>query len=145
MSEANKLIVSGFLEKVFNAGGDTTLVAQYVSPAFVQHEEGPPMEGLTDFEAFAMNLPMLHTAIPDLVFTITTMVAEGDKVAVLGVWNGTHQGEFMGLPATNNPISVPVFDLFRVEAGKIVEHWGVTDNMAMMTQLGAIPKPGSPQ
>lgn len=48
---------------------------------------------------------------------------------------GTHQGEFMGMPATGRTINVGIGDYMRFDNGLVVEHWGVTDTGAMMQQL----------
>ena len=64
------------------------------------------------------------------------MVAEGDKVFIRATMGGTHQGEFMGIPATGKRNEVPFGDFVRFEGGKVVEHWGVTDTGKMMEQLG---------
>lgn len=37
-------------------------------------------------------------------------------------------------------IEVPTIDMVRIRDGQAVEHWGVTDTMAMMQQLGALPE-----
>ena len=50
---------------------------------------------------------------------------------------GTNVGEFMGMPATDKQVEVPVADCFRLENGKVAEHWGVTDIGIMREQLGA--------
>jgi predicted ester cyclase len=52
---------------------------------------------------------------------------------------GTHQGEFNGIPPTGKSFSVEMIDRVRTRDGKAVEHWGVSDTMGMMTQLGVIP------
>jgi len=52
--------------------------------------------------------------------------------------SGTHRGEFMNIAGTGAPISVPAIDIVRFVDGKAVEHWGVTDGLAMMEQLGAL-------
>ncbi len=48
----------------------------------------------------------------------------------------------MGIPPTGKSISVGGIDIIRVAGGQLVEHWGLTDNMAMMQQLGSVPAPG---
>jgi len=53
---------------------------------------------------------------------------------------GTHSGECMGVPATGKQVNVSAIDIFRFADGKLVEHWGVTDAMALMQQFGAIPE-----
>jgi predicted ester cyclase len=71
-----------------------------------------------------------------LTFTVHDMIAEGDKVAAMVTMSGTNVGEFMGMPATNKKIEVPVADYFRLRNGKVAEHWGVTDTGRMQEQLG---------
>jgi hypothetical protein len=34
-----------------------------------------------------------------------------------------------------------IFVNYRIANGKIVDHWMLTDNMALLTQIGAIPAP----
>ena len=67
--------------------------------------------------------------------TIEDILAEGDRVVVRAKMSGTHEGDFMGIPATGKRIDVPFADFVRFEGGKIVEHWSVTDTGAMMEQL----------
>ena len=55
---------------------------------------------------------------------------------------GTHQGDFMGIPATGKKISMGEIHIVRIVNGKGVEHWGQADMMGMMQQLGVIPEPG---
>ena len=52
-----------------------------------------------------------------------------------------HDGPFMGHAPTGRPMEIDVFDLLRVEDGRIVEHWGVPDRFHLMVQLGMIPTP----
>jgi predicted ester cyclase len=49
----------------------------------------------------------------------------------------TQRAEFMGIAATGNAIDVSGCDYFRVEAGALIEHWGVMDAAGMMHQLTA--------
>jgi predicted ester cyclase len=65
---------------------------------------------------------------------------EGDLAAVRLTMSGTHEGEFMGLAPTGRRMEIGAMDLIRVRDGQAVEHWGVTDTMTMMQQLGAIPE-----
>ena len=67
------------------------------------------------------------------------MAADGDEVWIHHVSRGTHKGEWMGMPATGKSIEVAAIDRVRVRDGRMTEHWGVTDIMTMMQQLGAVP------
>jgi len=79
---------------------------------------------------------------PDSHFTIDDMVAEGDKVAVRITMNGTHKGEYMGIPPTNKKMTMWMIQIFRIAGGKIVEGWSRTDTLGLMQQLGVVPTPG---
>jgi len=57
-------------------------------------------------------------------------------------FTGTHQGEFMGIPATNKSIKVPYIDLWRTENGLFVDNWVQMDMLGLMQQLGVVPAPG---
>ena len=55
---------------------------------------------------------------------------------------GTHEGELMGVPASNRPISVEVITILRFDGdGRIAERWNVADFLSMLQQIGAIPAP----
>jgi steroid delta-isomerase-like uncharacterized protein len=138
-TEQNKALAHQFLEEVFNQG-NMSRFNELVAPDFVEHEEVPP--GVPrNREGVAMLLTMLRSAFPDFKATIGDVIAEGDKVVVRMTWTGTQQGEFMGLPPSGKPMSIGVIDIFRMDEGKLVEHWGLSDNMSMMEQLGAMPAP----
>ena len=81
---------------------------------------------------------MFRAAFPDLKVSVEDMIAEGDKVAGRITFAGTNTGEFMGSPATNKAISIEEIHIVRIVGGKMVEHWGLADEMGMMTQLGLV-------
>ena len=62
------------------------------------------------------------------------------KVVARVRFSGTHQGEFMGIPATGNAFDISVIDIIEFRGDKAVAHWGLMDTAKMMEQLGV----GSP-
>ena len=69
--------------------------------------------------------------------TVEDVVDGGDKVVARVRFTGTHEGDFMGMPATGKAVDVQVIDIMRfADDGLAHEHWGVFDQMAMMQQLG---------
>src|SRR6266540_2979612 len=50
---------------------------------------------------------------------------------------GTHAGEFMGIPPTGKSVSMTGIAIYRIANGKIVEKWGEQDRLRMLQQLGA--------
>ena len=47
----------------------------------------------------------------------------------------------MGVPPSGKRVEIEAIDIVRIVDGKAVEHWGVTDNMGLMQQIGAVPAP----
>lgn len=138
--DKNKELVREMIEVMFNqgnaGGGD-----EFLSPDFIENEELPP--GVpAGREGVKLLTGMLHAAFPDFEATIEDLIAEDDRVVLRMTWTGTHEGEFMGIPPTGNRVSFGVFDIVRIADGRIVEHWGLMDNMALMQQLGVISAPG---
>jgi predicted ester cyclase len=72
-------------------------------------------------------------------------VAAGDLVTTYKTYHGTHQGEFLGIPATGKTVRFYTVDVMRVVNGKITEHWGVATLLDLMQQLGVIPPLGGPR
>jgi len=75
-------------------------------------------------------------AFPDLNFEVENQIAEGDTVAAVGTMTGTHNSDFLGVPATGRRVSVAVMDTGRVREGRFTDHWGLVDVPDLMAQLG---------
>jgi steroid delta-isomerase-like uncharacterized protein len=122
--------------------GDIDGFGDLLADDFVEHEELPGLEpGKEGVKAF---FRMYRAAFPDLRMDPEDVIASGDKVVTRARATGTHQGEFMGMPATGRRIDVQLVDIVRFgDDGLGREHWGVFDSMAMMQQLGAVPE-GAP-
>ena len=131
MSDANKALTRQFFERI--SSGDLSAVDELVSDDYVEHEQVP---GLASGKAGTRQLfEMFHSAFDQAALEVEDMIAEGDKVFVLARMTGTQLGEFMGIAPTGNTIDVNICDYFRIDDGKLVEHWGVMDAAAMMQQL----------
>ena len=96
--------------------------------------QAPGLDGMKEF------MGMFFAAFPDLDSTIDLLIAEGDIVAGRMTTTGTHTGEFMGIPATGKRVTFTETHIVRIANGKAVEHWGNSDDMGMMQQLGVIPE-----
>jgi steroid delta-isomerase-like uncharacterized protein len=125
------------LYDLINAG-DIDGFGDQISDDFVEHEEMPGLE--RSKEGVKQLFHMYRAAFPDLHMEPQDVLVSGDKAVARVVATGTHQGEFMGMPATGKRIEVQMIDITRFGAdGRAVEHWGVFDALSMMQQLGAIP------
>lgn len=132
----NKQAQRQFVQEV-QSEGKLERVDDFLAEDIVDRTPFPGMPGTRESarQAFAM----LRAAFPDHDAVVIEMVSEGDKVATYKTFNGTHLGEFMGIPPTGKPVSIRVMDIVRYADGKIVEHWNVVDMAGLLQQLGAMP------
>jgi steroid delta-isomerase-like uncharacterized protein len=117
---------------------DIDAVAAVMADDFIEHEEMP---GLTPSREGALQMfEQTFTAFPDLRFEPEDLLVDGDKGVARARFTGTHEGDFMGVPASGKPVDVQLIDIFRFgDDGLVREHWGVMDTLALMQQVGAIP------
>ncbi len=78
-----------------------------------------------------------ESVFADVAVTIEDIVAEEDKVVARFIWTGTHIGEFLGIPATHKKVSWSGTDWWRIENGKLAEHWDNVEWASLMQQLTA--------
>jgi len=92
-------------------------------------------------EALKQHIADGEAAFPRYEMIGEDLIVDGDKVVLRFAWRGTHQGSFMGIPATGRQINVPGIIIYRLAKDKnnetkIVEHWMHVDSAALMQQLG---------
>lgn len=104
---------------------------------FVEHEELPG-DGATGADGVTEFFRLQVAAFPDFAMTVQDLIDGGDKIVARVRVTGTHRGDFMGMPATGRPVDIDVIDIMRFgDDGLVHEHWGLSDQAAMMQQLGA--------
>jgi steroid delta-isomerase-like uncharacterized protein len=128
MSEQeNKALNERFFAEVFN-GHNVDAIDELLSEDFIEHAEFP---GFTqDREGAKQFFAAFFQAFPDLTAEIEDMVASGDRVGIRSTFRGTHQGDFLGVPATGRQVAVGNMDIVRVVDGKATDHWGISTGWA---------------
>jgi predicted ester cyclase len=118
--------------------GDLALVDELVHPGFVDHE--PAHEELpTGPESVKETVRQLHAAFGDLRFTVEDEIAEGDRIVQRVTMSGRHTGPLAGREATGREFAVRHIYVWRVQDGRIAEHWGSRDDVGLLGQLGLLP------
>jgi predicted ester cyclase len=79
------------------------------------------------------------TGFSDIQIEIEQILVAGDYVTVRQIARGTHDGDFLGIPATGKPVAIISHDIYRVAGGMIVEVWHVEDLLNTLFQIGAFP------
>jgi steroid delta-isomerase-like uncharacterized protein len=139
LTEDVRSLLNRFIDEVINGRDLEHAITDIVAEDFVEQipfpGQGPGRAGLADV------LAGLFAGFPDLHWTIRDTVAEDDRVAAYSTWTGTHRGDFMGIPATGNAVSVDAWTIDRYQNGKMTESRLIMDVAGLLTQLGVLPAP----
>jgi predicted ester cyclase len=128
-TESNKAVIRRGFEEGINQG-NLSVFDELVAPTYVNHTFPAPVTGP---DAMKGAVQAFKTGFPDMQITLEDVLAEGDRVATRGYFNG--------IPATGKAIKVNYSDVWRLEDGKPVENWVQIDMMGLLQQLGVIPTP----
>jgi steroid delta-isomerase-like uncharacterized protein len=126
MTEENKAIARRVYEII--STGDFDRAEEIVDASAPDNElrSGDPPAKLID--TFKETFSEAREGFPDLTIAVEDVMAERDRVTARVTMRGTHRGEFQGIAPTGKWVEVRAIDMFRIEDGKIVEHWGHADD-----------------
>jgi steroid delta-isomerase-like uncharacterized protein len=132
-SEDNKAAVRACFENA--SQGNFDALDEIVAADYVVHpEEARGVDGLREM------VESYRNALSGLAVTIDQQFAEGDFVATRFTITGTHDGDLMGTPATGKDVAFTGITISRCAGGRIAEEWELTDTMALLGQVGALPE-----
>jgi predicted ester cyclase len=136
MSEQNIAIVRRLTQEGF-VGGKTDVVNEVVAEHCVDHD---PLPGQGQGrEGQRQTCQMVVDGLSNRSTVQDDFRSAGDTVTESWIFQGTHTGEFMGIPATGKQVQVRGIEIWRLADRKIIERWGVVDSGAVMEQLGVLP------
>lgn len=118
----------------YYGAGRYDLAEHFVTADFVDHE-APPGTPAGPEGANAV-LRWLRGAFDDLSYEVRDAFGAGDRVAVRVATRGTHTGELFGKQPTGRAFEIEAIHIYRIEDGKVAEHWAKRDDASMARQLG---------
>jgi steroid delta-isomerase-like uncharacterized protein len=130
-----KALAQGMFDSMVGVESVDGLIDQYMAEDFVEHEVIPGMDNTR--ETPRQLFKMMFSALPDFRATVDELLQDGDKVVARVTFSGTHEGEFMGVPASGNRVAWSAIDILQVRDDKVIAHWGVMDMAGAMAQMGA--------
>jgi predicted SnoaL-like aldol condensation-catalyzing enzyme len=144
-AQENEALVRRLIDDGINGAfkqGDFTLIDEFIGPEYVSHNPNYPLsERGRGPEELKKVMVALTAAMPDSHQQIEDVVAGDDKVVVRSIIHGSGSAD-PSSEAPGRPFAMGAMEVFRVEDGKLVEHWIITDMLGMLQQVGAIPSPG---
>jgi steroid delta-isomerase-like uncharacterized protein len=137
MTEDPKQIVVRLYEEGVNQNR-LDVVSELVSTDLVDHNP-VILDAPSGPDAIRGGIAMLHDSFPDLEVHVEDLIAEGDRVVARLRLSGTNIGAYRRGGATGKRAQWRAIDVWRVQDGRILEHWGIADRFEMLQQLGLIP------
>ncbi|OVE79433.1 hypothetical protein BVY01_02615 [bacterium I07] len=131
--EKNKAVIRQIYEEMWN-NHNIGIIDEIAAENIIIH--GYAVQGREGYKQF---VKLVFEAFPDIHFTLEDQFAKGEKEVHRWTFTGTHQGEWMGIPATGKKVTVTGMDISRFVNNKIVEDWGFHDALGVFQQLGAYP------
>ena len=95
--------------------------------------------GLQGADAMRDVIAQLRGTFPDLTVHVERQLVDGDHVATHLRMAGTDRGGLFAMAPTGRRAEFTVIFIDRFRDGRIIEHWGVSDMMAVFRQLEVIP------
>ncbi len=134
MSEKNQAVIRRFYADVFAAGKmNIAAIDQHLTENFMGHDLPSGLNGRAGYKKFVgMFAASFSKTTP---IEAHQVISSGDKVVVRWSSAGTHTGEFMGIPATGQWITLKGIDIFRLAEGKIVDLWQEMDLLGILQQI----------
>lgn len=119
--EMNKKIVRDFYEMAFNQHKPTEAAKKYIGDKYIQHNPYVP----NGAEAFYSYFERYFKENPKSHVVFAHVLADGDLVAL-----------HLNSKKDDQDLGRAIVDIFRVENGKIVEHWDVIQEVPSKTASG---------
>ena len=140
-TDENKDLIRRLIDEAFNAG-NLDIVAEALADDYLDHLAGPGApRGPEVFRGFVI---AFRATLPDVEVTVEDLIAEGDRVALRVTWRGTQLGPLGNVPATGLAVAFVGYHVYRIEDGKLAEHWGLQDDLGLLLQLGVIASQAVP-
>ena len=121
-------------EHAFRAADQAT-IDELCDPGVVDHNPAPDHE--PTLAGFKQKVAGFKALFPDLAEDLRDIVAGGDTVATRWVVTGSLRQDFMGIPASGQPIRVEGMNFYRLRDGRVTDIWTQFDGIALTQQLTA--------
>lgn len=138
MAGTHDALVQQWFEQVWNQG-DEHAIDRMLSPnarVFGLTSGDQPIVGVDAFKGFYRQF---RAGFPDMRIDVVRTVTEGDWVVAYCHCAGTHTGQFLGKPATQNAVDFNGMVMIRVAGGQFVEGWNSFDFLSCFQQIGLLP------
>lgn len=132
--EANKQLARLWILDGWNNNRNKEVVGQVFAQDWVDGNPTFPDQPM-GIEGAMYFVEQYRSALPDIHFDITHLIADPDYVTFRFEATATHKGILMGIPPTGKKIKVSGVVIHKVENGRFVKSWNEVDLLGLKMQL----------
>jgi predicted ester cyclase len=114
----NKTFITDYLRALSGQAKSPDVVGRYVAD-----------------EALAKHVANIEAAFPKYELLPEEIIGEGDLVAVRAQFRGVQRGPFAGIEPSGRSVAAGLIIIYKVQNGKIVNHWLQFDTFSLLQQL----------
>lgn len=134
MSEQNKKVIRRLYSEVMGKG-NVSVADEIFAADYIDHM---PIMETPDRDGLLKSVEAARRAFPNVKPSIISEISEGEWVAIaVEVDGGTHEGTYMGIPATGKPVTWTETHFWRVVNQKIVAHYGNVSMFEIHKMIGS--------
>ena len=98
---------------------------------YIQHSGRSPNGRAAQVE----NFRTIFARMPDVEARVEDRIIQCDKIVARMTFSATHTQAMQGIAPTGRRFTLRTIDIWRVENGKLAEHWDVVDYAGLVKQL----------
>ncbi len=134
MTQTNEKTMRRLVNEVIN-DQCLAVIDDIIHPDYVYRT---PDEELHGREALRDLFTAYHAALPDLHVSIDDLICTDNKAVLLFTLSGTHENDFMGIPATGKKVNINGMTCSHFDDGQIIEEWELLDQLTLFQQLDVV-------
>lgn len=132
--QLNVLAARAFFTDLGRVGPDA--LTQHVTEDYVDHDPSYP-QPVQGIDGMREQVAGWYGAF-DFTFRVDDQLAQDDRVCTRWTWTARHKGEFLGIPATGQDVTMQGTTWQRLREGRICEGWWMYDRAGLLEQLGVL-------
>lgn len=130
---ADEAVGAALLDKYVAAvnAHDTSSFPEIHTESYIQHSGRSPSGLAAQIE----NFRGIFGRMPDVRARVEDRIIAGDKIVARMSCSATHTQPMQGIAPTGRRFTLRTIDIWRVENGKLADHWDIVDFAGLQTQL----------
>ena len=137
-NQKNQAIVKRLIEEAFN-NRNISILPELLHEEFINHHDLLPVSNKKGPAVFEELYTKMFESFPDIKIYNHKILSDGDMVIIYDTLKGTNTGPMpTGQPASGKGVEFEAINILRIKDDKIIDRWGLTDELSMMKQLGLV-------